>query len=393
MDLLAEIRRLAVTARRTGQVMLLRLRGELPPGKIPDVEAVGVRELADRIAASGAKGGLESHHLVEVPVDRPPWHDTGIDLAEGEQVTWLAGGRVYLSTVLDIFVGPHFQLWARVGDGAIFRGTRATHTFRADRAGRLRLASYFPGEWAEPSGELATPPDAYRGITGALAVLLLRWAGDPLAGLRGLRDTTPHALIDLEIDRLTNPPIFPQGWRHLWFLGDSEIYSPVEGNGAAIRCRTLCDAGILQHEVDLPFTKGTRLAWAWKVDRLPSALAEDTLPTHDYLSIAVEFSNGIDITYYWSAELGTGRGYWCPLPTWAKREYHVVARSGTAELGRWIDEDKDLYADYASHIGKPPERIRRVWLIANSMFQRGAGECAYRAIRLRPEQGAEITVL
>jgi Protein of unknown function (DUF3047) len=39
---------------------------------------------------------------------------------------------------------------------------------------------------------------------------------------------------------------------------------------------------------------------------------------------------------------------------WAKREYHVAARSGTTELGRWIDEDKDLYADYASH-SRPSE--------------------------------------
>jgi hypothetical protein len=106
-----------------------------------------------------------------------------------------------------------------------------------------------------------------------------------------------------------------------------------------------------------------------------------------------EFSNGIDITYYWSAGLAPGTGYWCPLPTWAKREYHVAARSGTTELGRWIDEDKDLYADYASHVGEPPERVRRVWLIANSMFQRGRGECSYRAIRLRSHEGAETRVL
>jgi Protein of unknown function (DUF3047) len=393
VDLLTEARRATVTARRIAQVTLLRLTGGLPPGKAPDTDVADVRALAGRIAARDANGSLASSHFVELTANRPPWHDTGIDLAEGEFVTWLAGGRVYLSALLDIFVGPHFQLWARVGDGPVFRGTRSTNTFRADRAGRLRLASYFPGEWADPSGALATPADVYRGVTGGVATILLRWKGGPLDGLRALQAATPHPLIDLEIDRLTRPSLPPDGWRYLWFLGESEVYSAADADSATIRCKTLCDVGILQRDIDLPFAAGTRLAWSWKVDALPSTLAEDTLPTHDYLSIAVEFSNGIDITYYWSAGLAPGTGYWCPLPTWAKREYHVAARCGTTELGRWIDEDKDLYADYASHVGEPPERIRRVWLIANSMFQRGRGECSYRAIRLRSQEGGETRVL
>jgi len=389
MDLLTELRRAAVTVQRIAQVTLLRLGGRLPPGKTPEADVIEVRALADRLAARGVGGSLGACQLVELPADRPPWYDTGLDLAEGEFVTWLAGGRVYLSVLLNIFIGPHFQLWGRVGGGPVFRGTRATHTFRADRPGRLRLASYFPAEWADPSGTLATPADVYHGVSGATAAILLRWSGNPLDGLRELQAATPHPLIDLEIDRLTNPRLRPAGWSYLWFLGESEIYSAGRDDEAAIRCETDCDAGILQHDVDLPFAEGTRLSWSWKVDALPSTLAEDTLPTHDYLSIAVEFSNGIDLTYYWSAGLAVGTGYWCPLPTWAKREYHVAVRSGRAELGSWIDEDKDLYADYVEHIGRPPERIRRVWLIANSMFQRGHGECWYRAICLRPREGPE----
>jgi hypothetical protein len=389
MDLLSGVRRAGVTAQRIAQVTLLRLNGVLPPGKTPELEAADIRAFAGKL---GADGLVRAHHLVELAADKPPWHDTGIDLVEGEAVTWLAGGRVYLSGLLDIFVGPNFQLWGRIGDGPIFSGTRSTNTFRADRSGRLFLASYFPGEWADPSGSLATPVGAYKGITGGLSAVVLRWDGDALDGLRSLQAAKPHPLVDLEIDRLTNivPP--PDGWKHLWFLGQSEIYSSRQA-GAEIHCETCCDVGILQHDVDLPFAEGTRLRWSWKVDALPSALAEDTLPTHDYLSIAVEFSNGIDITYYWSAGLAPGTGYWCPLPTWAKREYHIAARTGTAELGRWIDEDKDLYADYAAHIGKPPERITRVWLISNSLFQRGRGECTYRAIRLRDASGGETRVL
>jgi hypothetical protein len=388
MSLLTEARRAGTALRRLGQVTALRLAGRLPPGKAPEVDAAGIRALAERLPAPAGESPLRARHLFEIPADRPPFFDTGIDLAAGEAVTWLAGGRVTLSRALDIFVGPHFQLWARVGDGAVFRGTRATHTFRAERPGRLRLASYFPGEWAGPSGALATPPAAYRGITGGLAVILLRWRGEPLAGLRALAGAAPHPLLELEIDRLTSAVSRPEGWRHLWFLGESEIYAAAPGPaGPEITCDTHCDVGILQRDVDLPLTPCTRLRWSWKVDALPSALAEDTLPTHDYLSIAVEYANGIDVTYTWSAALAPGTGYWCPLPTWKHREYHVAIRSGRAELGRWIDEERDLHADYTAHIGAPPERIRRVWLIANSTFQRGRGVCAYRGIRI--QRGAD----
>jgi Protein of unknown function (DUF3047) len=125
---------------------------------------------------------------------------------------------------------------------------------------------------------------AYRGVTGAMAIILLRWSGKPLDGLRTLQAATPHPLIDLEIDRLTNPVLRPEGWNYLWFLGESEIYSAGQADEAAIHCKTACDAGILQHDIDLPFAEGTRLAWSWKVAALPSTLAEDILPTHDYLS-------------------------------------------------------------------------------------------------------------
>ena len=105
--------------------------------------------------------------------------------------------------------------------------------------------------------------------------------------------------------------------------------------------------------------------------------------SHDYMSIAVEFNDGRDITYYWSSELAEETGYWCPLPTWKDREFHVVVRSGSEGLGRFLDEERHLYADYQRYVGRPPGRIERVWLIANYTFQRGVGRCAYRDIEIR----------
>ena len=111
-------------------------------------------------------------------------------------------------------------------------------------------------------------------------------------------------------------------------------------------------------------------------------MAENAVLSHDYLSLAVEFNDGRDITYYWSSKLSVGTGYWCPLPTWKDREFHVVLRSGEQGLGAWLSEERNLYEDYQHYIGTPPARIVRVWLIANSLFQRKDGVCSYRRILL-----------
>jgi hypothetical protein len=300
----------------------------------------------------------------------------------------LADGRVYLSKPLDIWVGPSFQLWCRVGDdGPVFRGTRATNTFTTQRGGRLWLASYFPGEWADSSGRLGNSAAEYAKVSGGLSALVLAWARgtDVPSMFRGFsRDTSVPALVLAEARRFDEPVDTPPGWDYLWVLGPGEIYQPSrtpEGR-QAIYCHTHGDVGILRHEARLPLVPGTRLEWSWRVDELPIDLAEDTVPSHDYMSIAVEFDDGQDITYYWSAKLPEGTVYRCPLPTWRNRETHVVVRNGTRELGRWLDEQRDVDADYRRILGGPAREVVRVWLIANSLFQRGHGRCQYASIRL-----------
>jgi len=111
--------------------------------------------------------------------------------------------------------------------------------------------------------------------------------------------------------------------------------------------------------------------------RLPSDLAEDTVPSHDYLSIAVEFDDGQDITYFWSATLPPETVFRCPLPVW--RDIETTSWSAVGRrLGRWLDEERDLYADYRRILAARRE-VLRIWLIGESVMQRGHGRCEYAA--------------
>ena len=363
-------------------------------GSVAAHDPQAFRSMLEPWLAALPASDLAEHRFVDLPATRPPWFDTGIDLDAGDTVTWLAGGRVYLSKLLDIWVEPSFQLWCRIGsEGPVFRGTRATHTFTAARAGRLWLASYFPGEWADAAGRLATPAQEYAKVSGGMSVLLLRWAHDTdVPGLlRGAaRDTGTPDLVLAESRRLEQPAVVPEHWDYLWYLGGGEIYQPaLAADGRrSICCRTHGDVGILRKEARMPLEPDTRLRWSWRVDQLPVDLPEDTLPSHDYLSIAVEFDDGQDITYYWSSSLPVGRVYRCPLPTWKDKETHVVVRSGAAELGQWLGEERDLFEDYRRIIGGPARAVVRVWLIANSLFQRGEGRCEYAHIALSGRGGS-----
>jgi hypothetical protein len=277
-------------------------------------------------------------------------------------------------------------LWFRVGaQGPVFRGTRATNSFTAESAGTLELGSYLPGGWADPTGTPVASTREYRRMSGGMSVLVIRWSPGADSGelLRRLAQADGSGIVAAELDRRAGEWPEPDGWRHLWEIGRSET---IRDDGPRIACHSHRDVAIVRREVDAPLTDSTRLRWAWRVDELPSELAEDTLLTHDYLSIGLEFDNGQDLTWHWSAELPLGYGYRCPLPAWKDRETHVVVRSGTADLGRWVSEEVGVRSQYARHVGEPPERIMAIWLLAVTTFQRGTGRCAYEGIELSEVQ-------
>jgi hypothetical protein len=323
---------------------------------------------------------------VHLPASRPPWTDTGLRLRAGEIVTWLAEGRCVLVEEAGLWMGPRYALWGRVGDeGEIFNGTRASHTFTATRDGTLWLATY-QGEWADRRGALATPVEAYAALSGGLDVTLIRWRGDPAAGLRALAS---EPLARGESERLEAPHAPPPGWRYLWFLGEAEVFRAIQdGSRPAIEVVADDDLGILQKPVEFPLSPQTRIEWQWRVSTLPAESAEDSLPTHDYVSLALEFDNGRDLTWYWSAALPPEAHYHCPLPQWNERETHLVVRSGAAGLGEWYAESRLVRADYERAVGDPPPRIVGVWLIAVSVFGHRSVRATFADICIRDGESA-----
>jgi hypothetical protein len=337
------------------------------------VDGPALRDLLLEVAA-GAQ-------VANIPVNRPPWTSTGLQVAAGEQVTWLAWGFVYIVKPLGIGAPPRLVLRGRIDGGALQESARDTLTFTADRTGEVELASLFPGE-VQQDGTIATDRIPYRAMSGSLSAVVVRWAPgvDPREQLDGVASRDSSGLCAAEAARLADPLETPPGWHHHPLVGQEEIYFP---SPAGITARAPQTVGIIRRPAEAPLTPALRLRWSWKIDALPSELPEDTAITHDYLSVALEFEDGQDLTWQWSCGLPEGFAYRCPLDHWRHRETHVVVRSGTADLGRWVEEERTVLADHQVAIGGPaPSRIIRAWLIAVSLFQRGEGRGEFGRIDL-----------
>jgi hypothetical protein len=318
---------------------------------------------------------------VHLPGERPPWTGTGLAVVAGDRVTLLGSGFVRWSDRRDIGAGAKYHLWGRVPGGEIFGCTQDTTTVVVDRSGELELCVY-KGAWADRLGTLASGAAPYARNSGGLEVTVIRWpAGADVEGELGRLD---HPLAAIEAGRLAHPVERPAGWAHLLDFGDTDIFRAATVDGRpAIEIVCDNDAGILQTPVDWPLTPTTTFAWRWKVDALPATEAEDTTWTHDYVSIATEFDDGRDLTWFWSAALEPVEAtFACPVRAWAWRETHMPLRRGPDGLGQWQAERRNVWDDHARFMGDPPSRIVKVWLIAVSHFGRRLGRATFTDVEL-----------
>ncbi len=251
-----------------------------------------------------------------------------------------------------------------------------TGTMTAADNGPLEMARSLV-EFQNEEGELAVPKNEYVKADARIYGLALVWRGSALAGLESLlRHGDVDGIVAAELARLQSPRKLPAGWNNFFMLGGGPVIFNDIGNGA-ISCEPLKNAGILQRPVGIELKPQTKLSWRWIVEELPSRLPEDQLTSHDYLSIAAEFDDGQDLTYFWSSSLPVGKAFRCPIPRWTPLESHMVVRSGLADLGKWVSDERDIYADYKEHIGGPAKSVVRVWLLGVSLFQRRAGSCRF----------------
>jgi hypothetical protein len=321
---------------------------------------------------------------VRVAARSEPWTPTGLQARQGAPITWLAHGDSWAASRRALRLDAGLQLRVRTaGAGPVLEGTGATFTAAAPHEGPIELCSLFPAEWRGGQERLEYDRLLPRAVFGGgFDVVVAVWpsGSDVSARLAEAAEQDPTGLCRGERDRIAAPIAAPPGWephRHLPLVGlhrehDGEIDVHSQGR-VEIVCR----------QARTPLTDTLALRWRWRMDRLPARRAEDTLLTHDYMSVAVEFDDGRDLSYFWSVALPEETAYRCPLPHWRHREWHFVVRSGRAGLGQWHSEQRTLAPDRTRAIGgATPREVVRVWLIVTCVCAGGEARGSYADIEL-----------
>ena len=344
----------------------------------------GIKE----IIAKASSAELLAVKAFEIKGADLPWTDLGLDAARGQQVTFLLGGRMWLSRDYDLWFGPGLVFHARTrGLRPMYNPMLDTGTMTASHDGPIEVARS-AAEWTNEDGALGTPEDIYKKADVAITGIALLWRGDAAVGVRSLlAHGDVGGLLKSELARLERGGKLPAGWSNLLgFGGGQEVFN--QGADGEIVCDTTGHVSIIERPLSLPLTSRPRLAWRWKIDQLPSVVAEDQAATHDYLSIGVKFEDGQDLTYIWSEHLPEGKVFRCPLPAWTAIETHMIVRSGKADLGTWQAQERDVAADYVAHIGGSAKAISKIWLLAVAPFQRRHGACRYADITVTTDDNA-----
>jgi hypothetical protein len=193
----------------------------------------------------------------------------------------------------------------------------------------------------------------------------------------------------------------PRPWRelHLARVKPAEIAIAAEEGRSVLRVRSSAAAGSAAITLDVD-PSGKSLAWRWKVDRVVegadlSRKSGDDFAARVYVFYDVPRSElafatrakmklaeiiygeklpTAAICYVWDNRHPVGTSGWNP---YTDRVRTVVLRSGAAEAGRWVEERRDLEADFRAAFTR--ERVPRVTGIAagNDTDQTGEAVSAW----------------
>jgi len=227
---------------------------------------------------------------------------------------------------------------------------------------------------ADPARAIATEPSTPRSARAARARTTVRITV-PTQDADGrvrvpVADVVPWALPAEGV---------PAGWEVKEFVGAPDVELVRVDGRLALRLRSDGSSFALYRDVVVDPAVQPRLAWSWKVTRLPvDGDARDPARNDQAVGLYVVFPR-------WPAPITTSEvlGYvWdsaAPIGTvvtlaGAPNVRLLVVESGRAALGAWRDYERDVARDYAAVFGTPPGRVGKLALMTDADHTRGISE-------------------
>ena len=307
------------------------------------------------------------------------WISTGILLEVGDPIEVDARG---MWDAEGLILAPRHVLWYRVSEDGTARNFPNDDLFAVSEAsGELQIAIRPPSfYWFDKQGTF--PPEILEAPEVAVSFTLeIRQA----TALHSMRQSEADKNLSQNFRRSEDRP--PKNFQYLTVVGESEVWSGrVVSNEYFVSASLEDDFGIIKMPVNIELSNSMLFSFDWLYQSLPAVAPETSVVGHDYLSIALEFDNGQDLTWMWSRFLAKGTSFTCPLPWWSERETHYVLDSGSDGLGKWKSHSRNILDDYAEAVAvDPPKKIVGIWLIANNLFAKQDASASFRNITLMDE--------
>lgn len=298
------------------------------------------------------------------------WINTDLTVEAGETILFQTEG---LWEIEGLRLQARSVIWYRVGDqGNAYNLAANRFLFTSEGSGDLYVTVRPVGiYWDSPQGAYPAEFDALPGLDTGLSLRIFQNPDEKLA--------------------IQEPP---QGFSYHFNLGQSEAWSDGTVDGQyTVFGEPKDDMGIIKAELDLPISADTVFSFEWNYQAMPAAMAETNIPGHDYLSVALEFENGQDLTWMRSKFLPAGEHFRCPLPWWDERETHFVVEDASSPLATWQTHQRNVLADYAAAVpGDLPQRIVGVWFIANNVFAKQPARALFRNVKIM-QDGKELPLI
>jgi len=186
---------------------------------------------------------------------------------------------------------------------------------------------------------------------------------------------------------------FSQGelddWEPKQFRGSTE-YRLVDDDGRRVlRADSRAAASGLYRRIRIDLERTPYLHWSWKIERTVGAPDETIKAGDDYAArVYVVFSRGIffwntrAINYVWASHQASGATW--PNAFTANAQM-LALRSGNELAGRWLDERRDVRADYRRLFGAEIRYVDAVALMTDTDNSGGAAVAYYGDIYFSAE--------
>lgn len=160
------------------------------------------------------------------------------------------------------------------------------------------------------------------------------------------------------------------GWQTKVFAGETRYRLEESQGRLAIRADSDAAASGRYREININLDETPMLYWSWKVDNVLTDIDERTRAGDDYAArVYVVFSGGLAfwrtraINYVWSSNQRVGDSWISPFTDNVRM---VAVQSGPERAGQWIDEHRNIRADYQYLFGEKPRAIDAIAIMTDT---------------------------